>query len=145
MEPSRSESDKVVYYRVDARQVGRGRLPRERPRRVGSRTPPRGVLRAGVVRHRRMLPGHGRDTRAHPEPATEIVMPDERPVSLDLPDGLPPWLAAFVLEAQRETDVLRDNGAEQAAAARVALLRKLIAAAQLYFDTELDAAEAASE
>jgi hypothetical protein len=33
---------------------------------------------------------------------------------------LPPWLAAFVLEAQRETDTLRDNGAEQAVAARLA-------------------------
>jgi hypothetical protein len=42
---------------------------------------------------------------------------------------LPPWLAAFVLEAQRETDTLRDNGAEQAAAARTALL-KLLGAAQ---------------
>ncbi len=71
-------------------------------------------------------------------------MRDARPLA-DLPDGIPPWLAAFVLEAQRETDTLRDNGAEQAAAARVALLRKLIAAAQVYFDTELDAAEAASE
>ena len=71
-------------------------------------------------------------------------MPDARPV-VDLPDGFPPWLAAFVLEARHETDTLRDNGAEQAAAARVALLRKLIAAAQIYFDTELDAAEAASE
>jgi len=72
-------------------------------------------------------------------------MRDSRSVGLDLPDDTPPWLAAFILEAQRETDTLRDNGAEQAAAARVALLRKLIAAAQLYFDTELDAAEAASE
>src|SRR5437867_7920081 len=72
-------------------------------------------------------------------------MSDSRPIALDLPDGTPPWLAAFVLEAQRETDTLRDNGAEQAAAARVALLRKLIAAAQIYFDTELDAAEAALE
>src|SRR6266705_811365 len=72
-------------------------------------------------------------------------MPDARPVPLDLPEGLPPWLAAFVLEAQRETDTLRDNGAEQAAAARTALLRKLIAAAQIYFDTELDAGEAAVE
>src|SRR5437879_8506954 len=62
-----------------------------------------------------------------------------------LPDGLPPWLAAFILEAQRETDTLRENGAEQAAAARVALLRKLIAAAQVYFDAELDAAEAELE
>src|SRR3989442_15301494 len=66
-------------------------------------------------------------------------------MDLPVPHGLPPWLAAFVLEAQRETETLRDNGAEQAAAARVALLRKLVAAAQIYFDTELDAAEAASE
>ena len=72
-------------------------------------------------------------------------MPDVRPVSLDLPDGLPPWLAAFVLEAKRETDTLQENGAEQAAAARVALLRKLVVAAQIYLDTELDAAEAALE
>src|SRR5947208_11895536 len=71
-------------------------------------------------------------------------MPDARPVPY-LPDGLPPWLAAFVLEAQRETDTLRENGAEQAAAARVALLRKLVAAAEIYLDTELDAAEAAVE
>src|SRR5947208_15383872 len=66
-------------------------------------------------------------------------------LGLELPKGTPSWLAAFVLEAQLETDTLRDNGAEQAAAARVALLRKLIAAAQIYFDTELDAAAAASE
>lgn len=72
-------------------------------------------------------------------------MPDPRPVVLDLPDDLPPWLAAFVLEAQRETDTLRDNGAEQAAAVRTALLRKLVAAAQAYLDTELDASEAAIE
>src|SRR5713101_2361671 len=66
-------------------------------------------------------------------------------VDSPLPDGLPPWLAAFVLEAQRETDTLRDNGAEQAAAVRVALLRKLVVAAQTYLDTELDSAEAALE
>src|SRR3989442_414508 len=72
-------------------------------------------------------------------------MSDSRPIALDLPDGTPPWLAAFVLEARRETDTLRDNGAEQAAAARVALLRKLIAAAQAYLDAELDTNEAAIE
>ena len=66
-------------------------------------------------------------------------------LGFDLPEGLPPWLAAFVLEAQRETDTLRDNGAEQAAAARTALLKKLVAAAQVYLDTELDAGEAAIE
>src|SRR3989454_3820695 len=71
-------------------------------------------------------------------------MPDARPV-VDLPDGFPPWLAAFVLEAQHETDTLRENGAGQAATARVALLRKLLAAAQAYLDAELDAGEAALE
>jgi len=71
-------------------------------------------------------------------------MPNAR-LGLDLPDGLPPWLAAFVLEAQRDTDTLRDNGAEQAAAARTALLKKLIATAQSYLDAELDPGEAAQE
>jgi hypothetical protein len=58
---------------------------------------------------------------------------------------LPPWLAAFVLDAHRETDTLRDNGAEQAAAARTALLKKLIGAAQAWLDAEMDTAEAARE
>ncbi len=71
-------------------------------------------------------------------------MLNARPVP-DLPDGLPPWLAAFVLEAQHETDTLRENGAEQAAAARSALLTKLVVAAQAYLDAELDAGEAALE
>ena len=72
-------------------------------------------------------------------------MSDYRRIDLELPDGLPPWLAAFVLDAQRETATLRDNGAEQAAAARTALLKKLMAAAQSYLETELDAREAALE
>jgi len=72
-------------------------------------------------------------------------MADARPVGLDLPDGLPPWLAAFILEAQRETGTLRDNGAEQAAAARTALLKKLLGAAQAHLDAEIDSAEAARE
>ncbi len=71
-------------------------------------------------------------------------MPDVR-LGLDLPDGLPPWLAAFVLEAQRETDTLRDNGADQAAAARVALLRKLLTAAAGQLDEQIDIHEAARE
>src|SRR6267378_2821749 len=70
-------------------------------------------------------------------------MPDS--LGLELPQGTPPWLAAFVLEAQRETDTLRDNGAEQAAAARVALLRKLITAATAQLDEEIDIHEAARE
>jgi len=32
-------------------------------------------------------------------------------IGLDLPEGTPPWLAAFIQEAQRETDTLRENGA----------------------------------
>ena len=66
-------------------------------------------------------------------------------MNLPIPEGLPPWLAAFIQEAQRETDTLRDNGAEQAAAARTALLKKLLGVAQAWLDAELDAWEAAKE
>src|SRR5690348_3967436 len=66
-------------------------------------------------------------------------------LGLELPDGLPPWLAAFIDEAQRETDTLRENGAEQAAAARLAFLRKLVAAATSQLDEEIDIHEAARE
>jgi hypothetical protein len=58
---------------------------------------------------------------------------------------LPPWLAAFVLEAQRETDTLEENGAEQAAAARTVLLKKLLGAVEAWLDAELDPHEAAQE
>ena len=70
-------------------------------------------------------------------------MPDS--LDLELPEDTPPWLAAFVLEAQRETDTLRENGAEQAAAARLALLKKLIAAAAAQLNEEIDIHEAARE
>ncbi len=66
-------------------------------------------------------------------------------MDLPIPEGLPAWLTAFVLEAQRETDTLRENGAEQAAAARLTLLRKLVAAAAAHLDTEIDIHEAAQE
>ncbi len=66
-------------------------------------------------------------------------------LGLELPDGLPPWLAAFVREAQCETDTLHENGAEQAAAARLALLKKLVAAAAAQLDEEIDIHEAARE
>jgi len=59
--------------------------------------------------------------------------------------GLPSWLARFVREAAQETDTLRENGAEQAAAARLALLRKLVAAASPHLDAEMDIHEAARE
>jgi|SRR5438477_8906361 len=61
-------------------------------------------------------------------------------------DGdLPWWLARFVREATQETDTLHENGADQAAAARTGLLKKLVHAAHAYADTELDAGEAARE
>jgi len=63
----------------------------------------------------------------------------------DLPEGLPPWLAAFVLEARHETETLRENGADQAASARMALLKKLVAAAAAWLNAELDTATAAEE
>jgi hypothetical protein len=66
-------------------------------------------------------------------------------LALDLPQGTPPWLAAFIHEAQRETDTLRENGADQAAAARLALLKKLIVAAAAQLDEEIDIHEAARE
>ncbi len=64
---------------------------------------------------------------------------------LELPQGTPPWLAAFIHEAQRETDTLRENGADQAAAARLALLRKLVASVAAHLDAEIDIHEAARE
>ena len=59
--------------------------------------------------------------------------------------GLPLWLVAFVRDAMQETGTLRENGAEQAAAARTALLQKLIGAARAWLDAELDLHEAAQE
>lgn len=59
--------------------------------------------------------------------------------------GLPPWLGAFVREAMQETGTLRDNGAEQAAVARSALLKKLLATASAWLDVELGTREAARE
>ena len=67
------------------------------------------------------------------------------PFDLELPQGTPPWLAAFIHEAQRETDTLRENGADQPAAARLALLRKLVAAVAAHLDAEIDIHEAARE
>jgi hypothetical protein len=58
---------------------------------------------------------------------------------------LPPWFAAFATKEQRETDTLRENGAEQAAAARLALFRKLVTAAATHLNVEIDMHEAARE
>ncbi len=50
---------------------------------------------------------------------------------LDLPEGIPSWLVEFVREAMSDTETLRDNGADQAAAATC------------WLDSEVDATEAA--
>ena len=72
-------------------------------------------------------------------------MPGARSDDFDLPDGAPPWVAAFLEEALRETATLRENGAEQAAAARSALLKRFVAAVGAHLDSELDIHEAAKE
>jgi hypothetical protein len=66
-------------------------------------------------------------------------------LGVHIPDGLPSWLAEFARDAERETHTLQENGATQAASARTALLRKLLAAAAAWLDTEVDAEEAARE
>src|SRR5712692_3077169 len=99
------------------------------------RTNPRAANLENLGSNPRFGTLESQDFKHKPMPSTELL----------LPDGLPPWLAAFVLDAQRETDTLRENGAEQPASARAALVRKLIAAAQAYLDAELDAGEAALE
>ena len=67
------------------------------------------------------------------------------PIELNLPDGLPVWLSVFVRDALAETTVLRQNGAEGAVAARMAVLRKLVNAADAWLNEELDTAAAARE
>ncbi|MBL8989397.1 MAG: helix-turn-helix domain-containing protein [Gemmatimonadetes bacterium] len=65
-------------------------------------------------------------------------------IQVTIPDGLPGWLVAFVTEALRENHTLEDNGAHQAAAARVSLLNRLIGAAQAHLNDELSADQAAA-
>jgi excisionase family DNA binding protein len=71
------------------------------------------------------------------------------PVSLPLndvpiPAGTPAWLATFVSQALRDNQTLIENGASEAAAARVALLSRLLTAAQEYLDGEITVEEAAA-
>ena len=71
-------------------------------------------------------------------------MPTSSPSThLTLPGGLPPWIVAFVQEAERENQTLTENGASQAAQARETLLQKLLAAAELYLNGEITVEEAA--
>lgn len=66
-------------------------------------------------------------------------------VDFVVPDGLPDWVAAFVRDALSDTAVLQENGAVEAGAARIALLRHLVAAADAWLDQELDTTTAARE
>jgi len=66
-------------------------------------------------------------------------------IELTVPDGCPAWLSAFVRDALAETAILRQNGAEGAVAARMAVLRKLVHAVDIWLNEELDTAAAARE
>jgi excisionase family DNA binding protein len=61
-----------------------------------------------------------------------------------IPAGLPAWLVTFVSKAREENQTLIENGAGHAAAAPVALLNRLIAAAQEHLDGEVSVEEAAA-
>jgi excisionase family DNA binding protein len=61
-----------------------------------------------------------------------------------IPAGLPAWLVTFVSKAREENQTLTENGAGHAAAARVALLNRLVAAAQEHLDGEITVEEAAT-
>jgi len=67
------------------------------------------------------------------------------PFDVTVPDGLPDWVATFLREALADTAILQDNGAGEAAAARLAVLRRLVAAADTWLNQELDTAQAARE
>ena len=76
----------------------------------------------------------------------QTTLPEQTvPASLGdpVPDGLPEWLTKSILEAQRETETLRENGATEAATARTALTRKLLLDAGTWLDARIDVAEAA--
>lgn len=66
-------------------------------------------------------------------------------LELPLPDGLPPWLRTFVVDALAETATLRENGVEEAVTARLAVLKKLLHAADAWLNEELDTAAAAQD
>jgi hypothetical protein len=62
----------------------------------------------------------------------------------ELPKGLEPWMEAWIHRAEDENRVLRENGAEAAAAARCRLLVQFIGEAREWLDAEVDVAEAAA-
>jgi excisionase family DNA binding protein len=63
--------------------------------------------------------------------------------TITIPHGLPPWLVAFVEQAQHENLTLAENGAAQAFVARETLLRRLLVAVRAHLDDEITVEEAA--
>lgn len=64
-------------------------------------------------------------------------------ISVEVLEKLPPWLRSALERALQETEILRENGAYEGMAARLAVLRKIGSAAAEYLDTEVTTAEAA--
>ena len=60
-----------------------------------------------------------------------------------IPAGLDHWLVAFINDARRDTQLLRENGADSQAKARDALLRELVNRASEHLDAEIGIEEAA--
>ena len=61
----------------------------------------------------------------------------------ELPEGLEPWITAWIRRVEEENCVLRENGAKIAAAARCRAVVQFIEAAREWLDAEIDVAEAA--
>ena len=87
----------------------------------------------------------GRDTRAHQEAARHLTCPTrERSVPICRTVSRPGSLRFFWKRSARPK-YSRRTGAEEAAAARTALVKRLQDAAHAYLDAELDAGQAAKE
>jgi len=68
---------------------------------------------------------------------------DPNVLEIEIPVGLDEWLADFIIDAERETAVLRDNGAEGQARSRESLIRKLLGRASEHLRAEIGVDEAA--
>ncbi len=67
-----------------------------------------------------------------------------RDCSWQVPRGLDSWLVAFLDDADRETAILRVNGADSQAAARDAVLKSFLEHASAYLDELIGIGEAAA-
>ena len=69
---------------------------------------------------------------------------DGASTSVALPPELPAWLAEALQSALEETEVVRQNGAHEAATARDRMLQQIIAAAEAWLSGEISTDEAAA-